>query len=195
MKLADPALDHLATARALLLTPYGLDESSLQRTLATIFEHRADYADLYFQYTRAESYVLEEGKVKSGSFDIEQGVGVRAIAGEKTAFAYSDDISAAALTEAAQAARAIARQGSGRARIPATVAPRGAAVAPLYASSDPVASLPAERKIAILEHIETIARARDPRVKQVMANLSAEYDVVLVARSDGVLAADVRPLV
>jgi len=196
MKLSDPAFDHLATARTLLLAPYGLDESSLQRTLATIFEHRADYADLYFQYTRAESYVLEEGQVKSGSFDIEQGVGVRAIAGEKTAFAYSDDISLDSLTEAAHAARAIARQGSGRVKIPTAVAPRNTAVpAPLYASADPVASLPAEQKIRILEQIENIARARDPRVKQVMANMSAEYDVVLVARSDGVLAADVRPLV
>lgn len=196
MKLAEPAIDHLATARSLLLTPYGLDENSLQRTLATIFEHRADYADLYFQYTRAESWSLEEGQVKSGSFDIEQGVGVRAIAGEKTAFAYSDDISPDALNEAALAARAIARQGSGRVKVAGRVAPRSASSpAPLYAGADPVASLPPKDKIRILEQIESAARARDPRVRQVMANLTAEYDVVLVARSDGVLAADVRPLV
>ena len=94
MKLSDPALDRLATAKALLLDPYELDESRLQKVLATIFEHRADYADLYFQYTRSESLSLEEGIVKSGSFDIEQGVGVRAVAGDKTAFAYSDDITA-----------------------------------------------------------------------------------------------------
>ncbi len=196
MKIADPAFDHLATARSLLLAPYGLDESSLQRTLATIFEHRADYADLYFQYTRAESWSLEEGRVKSGSFDIEQGVGVRAIAGEKTAFAYSDDISADALNEAAYAARAIARQGSGRVKVPSRVAPRATTLPPpLYAAADPVASLPAEQKVRILEQIEAAARARDPRVRQVMANFTAEYDVVMVARSDGVLAADVRPLV
>ena len=110
MKLSDPALDRLATAKRLLLDPYGLDEGRLQQVLATIFEHRADYADLYFQYTRSESFSLEEGIVKSGSFDIEQGVGVRAVAGDKTAFAYSDDISLDALNEAALVARAIARQ-------------------------------------------------------------------------------------
>ena len=161
--------------------------------LATIFEHRADFADLYFQYTRSESFSLEEGIVKSGSFDIEQGVGVRAVAGDKTAFAYSDDISIDALNEAAVAARAIARQGSGRTRVAAAIAPRPQAA--LYGTDDPVASLDAAEKIRLLERIEQLARARDPRVKQVMANVGAEYDVVLVARSDGVLAADVRPLV
>ncbi len=193
MKLSDPALDRLATAKALLLDPYELDESRLQNVLATIFEHRADYADLYFQYTRSESFSLEEGIVKSGSFDIEQGVGVRAVAGDRTAFAYSDDISAASLSEAALTARAIARQGSGKARVMPKIAPRRQVA--LYGSDDPVTSLDAAAKIRLLEHIEQLARARDPRVKQVMANLGAEYDVVLVARSDGVLAADVRPLV
>jgi TldD protein len=116
MTPADPAFDHLATARGLLLAPYGLDESRLQQTLARVFDHRADYADLYFQYTRNESFSLEEGIVKSGSFDIQQGVGVRAVAGERTAFSYSDDISAAALTEAADAVRSIARSGGGGSR-------------------------------------------------------------------------------
>jgi len=102
MKPADPAFDRLATAKRLLLDPYGLDESRLQQVLASIFEHRADFADLYFQYTRSESFSLEEGIVKSGSFDIEQGVGVRAVAGDKTAFAYSDDISVDSLAEAAR---------------------------------------------------------------------------------------------
>jgi len=104
MKPSDPALDRLAVAKKMLLDPYGLDEAKLQRSLASIFEHRADYADLYFQYTRSESYSLEEGIVKSGSFDIEQGVGVRAVVGDKTAFAYSDDISLDALAEAAVSA-------------------------------------------------------------------------------------------
>ncbi len=193
MKPADPALDRLATAKRLLLDPYGLDEARLQKVLASIFEHRADFADLYFQYTRSESFSLEEGIVKSGSFDIEQGVGVRAVAGDKTAFAYSDDISIDALNEAAIAARAIARQGSGRTRVAAQIAPRPQAA--LYGTDDPVASLDAAEKIRMLERIEHHARARDPRVKQVMANIGADYDVVLVARSDGVLAADVRPLV
>jgi TldD protein len=193
MKPSDPSLDRIAVARSLLLEPFGLDEARLQGALATIFEHRADYADLYFQYMRSESYSLEEGIVKSGSFDIEQGVGVRAVVGDKTAFAYSDDISLEALNEAAVSARSIARHGAGRIKVARQVAPR--AQAALYAALDPVASLPAADKIRMLERVEQLARARDPRVKQVMANLGAEYDVVLVARSDGVLAADVRPLV
>jgi len=193
MKPSDPALDRLAVAKQLLLDPYGLDEAKLQGSLASIFEHRADYADLYFQYTRSESYSLEEGIVKSGSFDIEQGVGVRAVSGDKTAFAYSDDISLEALNEAAVSARSIARQGAGKVKVAPRVALR--AQPELYGSHDPVASLGTAEKIRMLEKIEQFARARDKRVKQVMANLGAEYDVVLVARADGILAADVRPLV
>jgi TldD protein len=193
MKLTDPALDRLATAKRLLLDPYDLDEAKLHAALATIFEHRADYADLYFQYTRSESFSLEEGIVKSGSFDIEQGVGVRAIVGDKTAFAYSDDLSADALMEAARSARAIARAGGGRVKVASRLAPRSSPA--LYVAQDPVASLAAVDKIRLLERLERMARARDPRVKQVMASLGAEYDVVLIARSDGLIAADVRPLV
>jgi TldD protein len=197
MTPTDAPFDHLATARALLLAPYGLDEGKLQAALASVFTHQADYADLYFQYTRNESFSLEEGIVKSGSFDIQQGVGVRAVAGEKTAFSYSDDISEPALREAAEAVRSIARVGGSGTRRVATLAPRTAR--PLYGAADPVASLDAAAKIRLLERIEQLARARDPRVKQVMANVGAEYDVMLVARSDkrhdGVIAADVRPLV
>jgi len=195
MKPADAPIDHLATARRLLLEPYGLDESVLQQALALIFEHDADFADLYFQYLRSESFSLEEGIVKSGSFDIEQGVGVRAVSGDKTAFAYSDDLSTEALLEAATTARAIASAGGGAAR-PAALRPRHAR--PLYAAVDPVATLAAVEKIRLLERIETMARARDPRVKQVMANLAGDYEVVLVARQErdgeGLIAADVRPL-
>jgi TldD protein len=193
MKLTDPALDRLATAKRLLLDPYDLDEAKLQHALATIFEHRADYADLYFQYTRSESFSLEEGIVKSGSFDIEQGVGVRAVVGDRTAFAYSDDLSPDALMEAARSARAIARAGGGAVKVASRLAPRPQPV--LYGATDPVASLDAVAKIRMLERIEAMARARDARVKQVMATLGAEYDVLLIARSDGLLAADVRPLV
>src|SRR5687767_15991809 len=100
-----------ATANDILLAPYSLDSKRLQTVFGQILAHRVDYADLYFQYTRSESWSLEEGIVKSGSFNIDQGVGVRAVSGEKTAFAYSDDISLAALTSAAQATRAIAQQG------------------------------------------------------------------------------------
>jgi len=194
MKPTDPSLERLATARALLLAPYGLDEADLQRTLATVFEHRTDFADLYFQYTRSESYSLEEGIVKSGSFGIDQGVGVRAVVGDKTAFSYSDDISEQALMEAARTVRSIARSGSnGRARVARQLAPRPHL--PLYGTGDPVASLSAADKVHLLERLERMARARDPRVRQVMANLASEYDVMMVARSDGLIAADVRPLV
>src|SRR5271165_2302298 len=107
MNPVEPAIQRLSTARALLLEPYGLDETHLQRALASVFEHKADYADLYFQYTRSESYSLEEGIVKSGSFGIDQGVGVRAVSGDRTAFAYSDDLSPEAIRQAALATRSI----------------------------------------------------------------------------------------
>ena len=180
-----------ATANQVLLAPYALDSRRLQAVFGQIMAHRVDYADLYFQYTRSESWSLEEGIVKSGSFNIDQGVGVRAVSGEKTAFAYSDDISLTALDAAAQATRAIARQGqAGRKRVA-----RRASGHNLYTPQDPIASLQDQAKVALLERIERRARALDPRVSQVMAYLAGEYEVVLVARSDGILAADVRPLV
>ncbi|HSE00071.1 MAG TPA: metalloprotease TldD [Burkholderiales bacterium] len=179
-----------ATANEVLLAPYALDSVRLQAVFGQILAHRVDYADLYFQYTRSESWSLEEGIVKSGAFNIDQGVGVRAVSGEKTAFAYSDDISLTALEAAAQATRAIARQGqAGRTRVA-----RRAAGHNLYTPHDPLASLEDPAKVALLERIERRARALDARVTQVMAYLAGEYEVVLVARSDGVLAADVRPL-
>ncbi|HYA66297.1 MAG TPA: metalloprotease TldD [Burkholderiaceae bacterium] len=193
MNAPDSAIARLATARALLLEPYGLDESNLQRALASVFEHRADYADLYFQYTRSESYSLEEGIVKSGTFGIDQGVGVRAVSGERTAFAYSDDISDDALLQAARTVRSIASSGGAKLAVASQLQTRPQKS--LYGMDDPVASLPATEKVRLLEDLEQTARALDPRVKQVMANLVSEYDVVLVARSDGLLAADVRPLV
>jgi len=180
-----------ATADATLLAPYALDSQRLQTVFGQIMTHRVDYADLYFQYNRSESWSLEEGIVKSGSFNIDQGVGVRAVSGEKTAFAYSDDISLEALTAAAQATRAIARQGSAGAT---QIVKRGNGHN-LYAPQDPLASLKDSDKVALLERLERLARARDPRVTQVMAWLAGEYEVILVARSDGVTAADVRPLV
>ncbi len=184
--------DHLlATADACLLAPYDLEARRLDAVFGALAQRRLDYADLYFQYTRSEGWSLEEGIVKSGSFNIEQGVGVRAIAGERTAFAYSDEISLGALQDAAQATRAIARQGAGR---KARVARRAAALR-RYEPLDPLASLGSDAKVAMLEKLERLCRAADPRVIQVMAQLGGEYEVVLVARADGVLAADVRPLV
>ena len=190
----EPTIERLATARALLLDPFGLTEASLALALRTIAAHRIDDADLYFQYTRSESWGLEEGIVKSGSFGIDQGVGVRAVAGEKTAFAYSDDISEAALMDAARTVRSIAAAGQSRS-VRVGARQRLAPARSLYAPTDPIATLDSTQKVALLERVEQLARARDPRVKQVMAGLASEYDVVLVARADGTLAADVRPLV
>jgi TldD protein len=179
------------TANLCLLTPYGLDSGELQRVFGTMLSHHIDYADLYFQITRSESWSLEEGIVKSGSFNIDQGVGVRAVSHDKTAFAYSDDISLTALENAAQATRAIARRGS---EAKTQVVKRGMR-RELYLPCDPHASIPDTHKVALLEKLEQYARRIDSRVTQVMAQLGGEYEVVLVARSDGVMNADVRPLV
>jgi TldD protein len=180
-------------ATAQLLAPYGLDLPDLQSALAHMGKRGVDDADLYFQYTRAEGWSLEEGIVKSGSFGIDQGVGVRAVHGEKTAFAYSDDISAASLQEAAVQVRSISGLGQdGKVRLPRQ---RLATARALYGTPDPIASLGSQDKVDLLHRLEKLARAADSRVVQVMASLAAEWDVVLVARLDGTLAADVRPLV
>ncbi len=190
------------TAQSFLLAPHDLEAAKLSGVFGTMLTHRLDYADLYFQYSRSEGWSLEEGIVKSGSFNIDQGVGVRAISGEKTAFAYSDEISLPALRDAAQTTRAIAQSGArggtqtavrGRSKKSA-LARRGAGQM-LYRDEDPLASLPDAAKVKLLERLEQICRAMDPRVVQVMASLGGEYEVVMVARSDGVIAADVRPLV
>ncbi|WP_019104044.1 metalloprotease TldD [Chromobacterium haemolyticum] len=183
--------DAFSAADSLLLKPYGLDEAALEATLARMRHHAIDYADLYFQYTRSEAWSLEEGIVKSGSFSIDQGVGVRAVAGDKTAFAYSDAISLEALSRSADAVRAIGQAGGdGSAGRQTPREPK-----PLYPALDPCHSLEAAAKVALLEKVERMARALDPRVIQVMAGMASEYDVVYVARHDGVRAADVRPLV
>ncbi len=189
----EPTLERLATAKSLLLTPFGLDESHLARALNEIKAHQVDEADLYFQYTRSEGWSLEEGIVKTGSFSIDQGVGVRAVSGEKTAFAYSDDISEASLLDAARTVRSISTAAQvKRARI---ASKKIAGSRSLYPGMDPIATLDSTAKVALLGKVEALSRAKDPRVAQVMAGLAMEYDVVLVARADGTLAADVRPLV
>lgn len=189
----EPTIERLATAQQLLLTPFGLDETHLSRALAEITAHKVDDADLYFQYTRSEGWSLEEGIVKTGSFSIDQGVGVRAVSGEKTAFAYSDDISEASLLDAARTVRSISAAGR-TARVKAPTR-KIASSRSLYSAVDPISTLDSTAKVKLLEKVEKLARSRDPRVAQVMAGLASEYDVVLVARADGTLAADVRPLV
>ncbi len=184
-------LNHFETANQVLLRPSGLDENALQGVLASIMSHQVDYADLYFQYSRAESWGLEEGQVKSGNFSIDQGVGVRAVSGEKTAFAYSDDINLKALTEAANATKSIAAIGAEQTGKSIITKP----LSPLYLPQDPIASLSADAKVKMLERLERFAKSVDPRVTQVMASIAGEYEVIMVARSDGLMAADVRPLV
>ena len=189
----EPTIERLATAQRLLLEPFGLTESHLSRALAEITAHKVDDADLYFQYTRSEGWSLEEGIVKTGSFSIDQGVGVRAVSGEKTAFAYSDDISEASLLDAARTVRSIsAAARGGRVKVATR---KIASSRSLYGGEDPIASLDSTAKVQLLGKVEKLARAKDPRVAQVMAGLASEYDVVMVARADGTLAADVRPLV
>ncbi|WP_020168656.1 MULTISPECIES: metalloprotease TldD [Methylotenera] len=194
MKIEQPNLtkaSHFDTAQDVLLKPTGLDTSALQGVLGNIMSHQVDYADLYFQYSRSESWGLEEGQVKSGNFSIDQGVGVRAVSGEKTAFAYSDDINLSALQQAANATKSIAALG---------LEQTGKSIVTnqnkqLYLPQDPIASLSADAKVKLLERLEQFAKKVDPRVTQVMASIAGEYEVIMVARSDGVMAADVRPLV
>ena len=203
MKLIEPHIAALSTAKEWFLGRYGLTEADITAALDEIFQHRVDYADLYFQYARSESWSLEEGQVKSGSFDIEEGVGVRAVTGEKQAFSYSDDISREALLNAARATRGIARSGRNAGRGAAVAAPKrspgGLARSALYAPMDPLATIEPAQKVALLERLEQLARACDSRITHVMANLAGTYEVVMVAASSrfgaDVLAADIRPLV
>ncbi len=181
----------LETATSTLLAPFDLETGKLERVFGTLVGRKVDYADLYFQYSRYEGWSLEEGIVKSGSFNIEQGVGVRAVSGEKTAFAYSDEISFNALENAAKATRAIASMGQSR----VVKSNEKRTAIQLYQPVDPIASLPSEAKVQLLEKLEKKCRALDPRIVQVMASLGGEYEVVLIARHDGGIAADVRPLV
>jgi len=183
---------NLARAQDFLLKPAGIGAGELEQVMGRMLGHHVDYADLYFQYSRQESWSLEEGEVKSGSRHIEQGVGVRAISGEKTGFAYSDEIMMPALLDAASAARAIARGGREQTLALAT---RHGQTLSLYEPCDPLASLEDTAKVSLLEKVEQEARRQDPRVKQVMASLGGSQETVLVMRSDGVMAADIRPLV
>ncbi len=186
--MATTAIDF---AQKLILAPAGLAEKDLNRVLDHLLGHAIDAADLYFQASRHESWVLEDGIVKEGSHGINQGVGVRAVSGEKTGFAYSDEVVLPALLQASQAARAIARAGQ-QGSIQAWQARTGHS---LYLPVDPVETLSEEDKVRLLHAVDAEARRLDPRVSQVIVSLAASHSVVLVAASDGTLAADVRPLV
>lgn len=181
----------LLIAKESLLMPTGLTQHDLQKVLDNVMGHAIDAADLYLQSSISESWMLEDSIVKSGTFSVERGVGIRAISGEKTGFAYSDDLILPALTQAATAARSIAHSGK-NVQVKAW---HQTPVRDLYPAINPIGSLNESQKIEILKEMDALARARDPRVKKVIASMSGSYEVVLVAGSDGTYAADVRPLV
>jgi TldD protein len=183
--------DLIQIASDTILAPVGLGEQDLDRMLGELTGSAVDAADLYFQSSRLESWVLEDGIVKEGSHNIEQGAGIRVISGEKTGFAYSDELQLSALLEAAKAARAIAR-GGGERRVQVTGLPTAGR---LYAPINPLPSLNEPDKVELLRRVDAEARRQDPRVKQVIVSLVGAQDVVLVAAIDGSMSADVRPLV
>ena len=181
----------LASVSEHLLAANGLSQDNLYDILGLLSERRVDYGDLFFQSSYHESWVLEDRIIKDGSYNIDQGVGVRAITGEKTGFAYADQISLLALTQSATAARSIVtEQGSGKSQILTNVDYKK-----LYSDADPLRSLPREQKIELQHRVDQVARAEDPRVIEVNASLTGVYEQVLVAATDGTLAADIRPLV
>jgi len=184
----DTSLD---IARQRLLAPAGIDDGDLESVFGRLLGHAVDGGDLYFQSTRFESWALEDGIVKEGSHSIEQGAGVRAISGDRTGFAYSDEIVMPALLQASSAARAIAGRGQAG-RLQAWHA-RGDNL--LYPAIDPIDRMSSDDKVALLRQLDAEARRQDPRVKEVMVSLAGVHEVMLVAVSDGTLAADVRPLV
>ncbi len=187
-------ITHFSLAHSALLAPFGLSDASLTKVLSHIQQNAVDDADLYFQTTRSEGWSLEEGIVKTGSFSIDQGVGVRAVSGEKTAFAYSDDISLASLMDAASVVRAIGAGGkNGKVKVGNKAS--SLVARKLYGVDDPIASQDSAQKVALLGRVERLARAKDPRIKQVMAGIAAEHDIIYIARANGQRSADVRPLV
>jgi len=174
-----------------VLAPAGLEERHLSRALGSIMTRDIDTADLYFQISRQESWTVEDGIIKTGSFNLDQGVGVRAVSGEKTGFAYSDELMLPALQHAADAAGAISRQGQTNAVQAWSRSERQ----DLYSSLDPIVSIKDEQKTTLIGDLESKTRQLDKRIEQVIISLSSSQDLVLIAASDGTLAADVRPLV
>jgi TldD protein len=192
LQSAMTGIDTFALARDLLLEGAGLELAALDRALSTAMVRKLDYVDLYLQLTRYETWTVEDGIVKEGAYSVDQGIGVRAVSGERTGFAYSDQLDETALTDAVVAARGIARtKGAGSQK----VAARAASHRPLYPSGDPLRSMTDADKVALLAELDRRVRAMDSRVAQVIGSLSGVYEVVLVQATDGTLAADVRPLV
>lgn len=188
----------LNVVKTQLLAPAELDESHLQKILDKLLAPQVDFADLYFQRSAHESWALEDGKVKEGSLNIEQGVGVRAVSGEKTGFAYSDEISLSALGRASQSAKVIAANGlSAKINATGSLSALNNADKPekLYTTNNPLRSLADAEKVALLQKADRFARQHDTRVAQVFVSLSGVHDMMLVAASDKTYEGDIRPLV
>ena len=187
----EASIDRVQLAQQQLLDPANLSQTDLDGVMAELMSHKLDFGELYFQHTRSESWVLEDGKVKDGAFSVDRGVGVRAVAGEKTGFAYADSIATNPLLDSARAARGIARQGaSARVQIPSRIQVPG-----VSGSFDPIGGLDEQAKVDLLHRVERTARAADPRVSEVNVRLSCLADTSLVQTSDGVFAGDIRPLI
>lgn len=181
----------LEIAKATLLEPAGLTENDLSDLFAKMMVHKLDMSDIYFQLSSQEAWVLEDGIIKEGNFNIDKGVGIRAVTGEKTGFAYSDDINLDALEKAALAAANIAKAGQiHKIKIKTLETPKE-----LYPTLNPLQTMTENEKIDLLRRVDSETRRIDPRVKQVISSLSGVYDIILIANSDGELVADVRPLV
>ncbi|HIF9085018.1 TPA: metalloprotease TldD [Photobacterium damselae] len=181
----------LNTVEKTMLAQADMGQDELQAILAKIATRDVDYADIYFQSCWHESLVLEDSIIKDGSFNIDRGVGVRAISGEKTGFAYSDQINLLALEQSAKAARGIARQGRSaqvQAFVPVTA--RG-----IYAPVDPLTTMDKQQKIELLQQIDSYIRTKEPLVTEVSVSINGVNEQILVAGLDGTYAADVRPLV
>ncbi|KTT40165.1 protease TldD [Pseudomonas oryzihabitans] len=189
--MSNQHLDYIALARDALLTPYGLDVSDLDSVFDCVMTHHADYADLYLQSSRHEQWMMENGIVRSGAFSVDQGFGLRALSVDETAFAYSQEITKAQLFDAAKSVRTVAAHGASR----RSVQSRRVAKSGTYAAIDPLTAAETADKIALLQSVDHLARACDPRVSQVFANLELHHSVVLIVREDGRLAADIRPMV
>jgi len=187
----EASIDRAQLAQQQLLDPANLSQTDLDGVMTELMSHKLDFGELYFQHTRSESWVLEDGKVKDGAFSVDRGVGVRAVAGEKTGFAYADSIATTALLESARAARGIARQGaSARVQIPQRIDVPG-----VSGTFDPIGGLDEQAKVDLLHRVEKTARAADSRVREVNVRLSCLADTSLVQTSDGVFAGDIRPLI
>ena len=189
--MSNQHLDYIALASDTLLTPYGLDVADLESVFDCVMTHHADYADLYLQSSRHERWMMENGIVRSGAFSVDQGFGLRALSVDETAFAYSQEITKAQLLDAAKSVRTVATHGASR----RSVQSRRVEKSGTYAAVDPLTTAETADKIALLQSVDRLARACDPRVSQIFATLELHHSVVLIVREDGRLAADIRPMV